>query len=166
MRLSWLPPPTATILPRYPQDRAALAIVEAAERDGLLRPGGTIVEATGGNTGIGLALVAAAKGYKTIFTMPASVAQEKQDMMRNAGARVLLTEGAPFSDPAHYFHVAAKLAHHNEIQVSDGRCCGGYPPPLCFAADDMPLRSATDATDRTHRRPHPLCSHAAPRDRL
>ena len=98
------------------KDRAALWIIEQAEKDGALAPGGTVVEATGGNTGIGLALVAAAKGYKSIFTMPASVAQEKIDTMKNAGARVILTPGVPFSDARHYFHVAAKLAHHNEIQ--------------------------------------------------
>ena len=94
------------------KDRAALHIIEAAEKSGALRRGvhDTIIEGTGGNTGIGLALVASAKGYKTIFAMPASLAEEKINTMKTLGAEVILTPGVPFSDPRHYFHVAAKKA--------------------------------------------------------
>ena len=66
---------------------------------------------TGGNTGIGLALVAAAKGYKCVLAMPASLAAEKIQTMKTLGAEVILTPGVPFQDPRHYFHVAAGLAH-------------------------------------------------------
>ena len=89
------------------KDRAALYLIEDAERKGLLKPGDCIVEGTGGNTGIGLAVVANAKGYKMCFAMPASIAQEKIDMMKTFGAEVILTPGVPFTDPRHYFHVAA-----------------------------------------------------------
>lgn len=95
------------------KDRAALQIIEDAERSGKLVPGyhDTIVEGTGGNTGIGLALVAAAKGYKCVLAMPASLAAEKIQTMKTLGAEVILTPGVPFQDPRHYFHVAAGLAH-------------------------------------------------------
>ena len=80
------------------KDRAAKWLIEEAERKGHLKPGGTICEGTGGNTGIGLAIVANAKGYDTIFAMPASIAQEKIDTMKTYGATTILTPGVPFSD--------------------------------------------------------------------
>jgi cysteine synthase A len=73
------------------KDRIALAMIEAAEREGKLRPGDTIVEPTSGNTGIGLALVAAVKGYRLIITMPDDVSAERQALLRNYGAEVVLT---------------------------------------------------------------------------
>jgi cysteine synthase len=73
------------------KDRIALAMIEAAEREGKLRPGDTIVEPTSGNTGIGLALVAAVKGYRLIITMPDDVSSERQVLLRNYGAEVVLT---------------------------------------------------------------------------
>lgn len=88
----------------------ALSLIRNAEETGVLKPGGIICEGTGGNTGIGLAMVAAARGYRCLFTMPVSTAQEKVDCMRNYGAEVILTPPAPFSDPNHYFHVAAREA--------------------------------------------------------
>jgi cysteine synthase A len=96
------------------KDRAAKWLIEEAERKGELKPGDTICEGTGGNTGIGLAIVANAKGYKTIFAMPKSIAKEKIDTMKTYGATTILTPGVPFSDERHYFHVAAKLAAENE----------------------------------------------------
>ena len=76
------------------KDRIACAMVDAAERDGSLKPGMTIVEPTSGNTGIGLALVAAAKGYRLVLTMPDSMSRERLDLLQSFGAEVVLTPGA------------------------------------------------------------------------
>ncbi|MCX7606299.1 MAG: pyridoxal-phosphate dependent enzyme [Bacteroidia bacterium] len=93
------------------KDRIALKMVEEAERAGLLRPGGTIVEATSGNTGMGLALVAAIKGYRCVFTVPDKQSREKIDALRALGAEVIVTPTnvAP-EDPRSYYSVAKRLA--------------------------------------------------------
>ena len=92
------------------KDRVALKMIEDAERDGKLRPGGTIIEGTSGNTGMGLALTAIAKGYKCIFTLADKQSQEKIDILRAVGAEVIVcpTNVAP-SDPRSYYSVAKKL---------------------------------------------------------
>jgi cysteine synthase len=92
------------------KDRAALYIVEDAEARGLLLPGGTIVEGTAGNTGIGLALVANAKGYKTIIVMPDSQSKEKMDTLRALGAELVLVPPAPFANPGHFVHTSRRIA--------------------------------------------------------
>ncbi len=92
------------------KDRAALFIVEDAEASGLLQPGGTIVEGTAGNTGIGLALVANAKGYKTIIVMPETQSREKMDTLRALGAELVLVPAAPFSSPCHFVHQSRRMA--------------------------------------------------------
>jgi cysteine synthase A len=92
------------------KDRAALAIVEDAERKGQLRPGGTIVEGTAGNTGIGLALVGNAKGYRTVIVIPDTQSQEKIDMLRLCGADLRLVPAVPYKDPNNYVKYSGRLA--------------------------------------------------------
>ena len=92
------------------KDRAALAIIEDAERRGVLRPGGVIVEGTAGNTGIGLALVANARGYRTVIVMPETQSQEKKDMLRLCGAELLESPALPFANQNNYQHVGRRLA--------------------------------------------------------
>jgi cystathionine beta-synthase len=93
------------------KDRIGLAMIEAAERDGRLRPGGTIVEPTSGNTGVGLAIAAAGKGYRCIFVMPDKMSQEKISMLRAYGAEVVITPTAVDHDsPESYYSVSSRLA--------------------------------------------------------
>jgi cysteine synthase A len=92
------------------KDRAGLAIIEAAERAGTLTPGGTIVEGTAGNTGIGLTLVANARGYKSVIVMPETQSQEKIDFLRMIGADLRLVPAKPYKDPGNYVHVSQRLA--------------------------------------------------------
>ena len=92
------------------KDRAALWIIRDAEQSGALRPGGTIVEGTAGNTGIGLALVGNALGYKTIIVMPETQSREKMDTLRALGAELVLVPAAPFSNPGHFVHTSRRLA--------------------------------------------------------
>ena len=93
------------------KDRIGLAMIEAAERDGKLRPGGTIVEPTSGNTGVGLAIAAARKGYRCIFVMPDKMSQEKISMLRGYGAEVVITPTAVEHDsPESYYSVSSRLA--------------------------------------------------------
>jgi cysteine synthase A len=92
------------------KDRTALYIVREAERSGALKPGGTIVEGTAGNTGIGLAMVAAVKGYKCVLVIPNTMAKEKVDIVRAFGAEVRLVEKKPWGDPEHYNSVTERLS--------------------------------------------------------
>ncbi len=92
------------------KDRAALFIIEDAEQKGLLRPGGTIVEGTAGNTGIGLALVGNAKGYRTVIVIPDTQSQEKKDMIRLCGAELIEVPAVPYRDPNNYVRYSGRLA--------------------------------------------------------
>jgi cysteine synthase A len=92
------------------KDRAAIAIVRDAERRGLLRPGGVIVEGTAGNTGIGLALVGNALGYRTVIVMPETQSREKKDMLRLCGADLRLVPAVPYSNPNNYVRYSERLA--------------------------------------------------------
>jgi len=92
------------------KDRAALWIIRDAEARGELQPGGTIVEGTAGNTGIGLALVANALGYKTIIVMPETQSREKMDTLRALGAELVLVPAAPYANPGHFVHTSRRLA--------------------------------------------------------
>ena len=90
------------------KDRAALAIVQDAEKKGELRPGGTIVEGTAGNTGIGLALVGNALGYRTVIVIPDTQSQEKKDMLRLCGADLREVPAVPYKNPENYVHVSRR----------------------------------------------------------
>jgi cysteine synthase len=92
------------------KDRAAAAIIEDAVNRGELRPGGVIVEGTAGNTGIGLALVANALGYRTVIVIPETQSQEKKDMLRLAGAELVEVPAAPYANPNNYVKVSGRLA--------------------------------------------------------
>src|SRR5213596_1682229 len=93
------------------KDRIGLAMIEAAERDGKLKPGGTIVEPTSGNTGVGLAIAAAQKGYRCIFVLPDKMSQEKISMLRAYGAEVVICPTAVEHDsPESYYSVSDRLA--------------------------------------------------------
>ncbi|NIJ07875.1 cysteine synthase A [Sphingomonas vulcanisoli] len=92
------------------KDRAAKYIIEDAEARGTLRPGGTIVEGTAGNTGIGLALIGNAKGYRTIIVIPETQSQEKKDTLRALGAELVEVPPTAYSNPAHYVHTSRRIA--------------------------------------------------------
>lgn len=102
------------------KDRAALAIVVDAEKRGLLKPGGTIVEGTAGNTGIGLALVGNARGYKTVIVIPETQSQEKKDMLRLCGADLREVPAKPYKDPGNYVHVSHRLADKLAASIPEG----------------------------------------------
>lgn len=93
------------------KDRLGLALINDAEKRGVLKPGGTIVEATSGNTGMGLAMVAAVRGYKSIFVMPEKISEEKRAILRAYGAEVVITPtGVEPDDPRSHYSVAKKIA--------------------------------------------------------
>ena len=92
------------------KDRAAWAIIKDAEEKGQLRPGGVIVEGTAGNTGIGLALVGRARGYRAVIVVPDTQSEEKKDMLRLCGADLRQVPAVPYKDPNNYVHVSSRLA--------------------------------------------------------
>jgi cysteine synthase A len=99
------------------KDRAALYIIRDAEARGELQPGGTIVEGTAGNTGIGIALVANALGYKTVIVMPDNQSKEKMDTLRALGAELVLVPPTKFANPGHFVHTSRRLAEDTENAV-------------------------------------------------
>ena len=101
------------------KDRIALAIVDDAERSGLLRPSATIVEATAGNTGMGLALVAAVRGYRLVCVMPEKMSVDKRVALQSLGARVVVTENAPLSSPKNFQNVARSMATEHGWFLAD-----------------------------------------------
>jgi cysteine synthase A len=92
------------------KDRAALGMIRDAEKSGKLKPGGLIVEGTAGNTGIGLAVVGNALGYRTVIVMPRTQSQEKKDAVRSLGARLVEVDAVPYANPNHYVKYSARLA--------------------------------------------------------
>ncbi|HEX8953992.1 MAG TPA: cysteine synthase family protein [Polyangia bacterium] len=101
------------------KDRIAVAIVDDAERRGVLRPGGTLVEATAGNTGVGLALVAAARGYALVCVMPEKMSHDKRRQLATLGARVVITPNRPPGDAESFQVVAARLADEHGWFLTD-----------------------------------------------
>lgn len=102
------------------KDRAALGIIRDAETSGALRPGGTIVEGTAGNTGIGLAMVGAVLGYKTKIVVPRTQSQEKKDAIRVYGAELVEVDAVPYANPDNYVHYSRRLAEELEETLPDG----------------------------------------------
>lgn len=102
------------------KDRMALFMIEDAEKKGLLKPGDTIVENTSGNTGAGLAMVAAVKGYKTVFTMPDKMSKEKINLLKAFGAEVIVTPtDVPADSPESYYSVAKRIAKERNAYYPD-----------------------------------------------
>ncbi len=99
------------------KDRAALYIIEKAEEQGLLKPGGTVVEGTAGNTGIGLAHICNAKGYKCVIIIPETQSQEKMDLLRTLGAEVRPVPAVPYRDPNNYVKLSGRLAEETENAI-------------------------------------------------
>ncbi|WP_112323389.1 cysteine synthase A [Oceanibium sediminis] len=102
------------------KDRAALSIIRTALAEGSLKPGGTIVEGTAGNTGIGLALVGASMGFRTVIVIPETQSQEKKDMIRIAGAQLVEVPAKPFRNPNNYIRYAARLAAALDAKSPNG----------------------------------------------
>ncbi|MEM1366077.1 MAG: cysteine synthase A [Pseudomonadota bacterium] len=102
------------------KDRAALSIIETAERNGELQPGGVIVEATAGNTGIGLSLVARAKGYRTVIVIPETQSTEKKDALRLMGAQLIEVPAAPYRNPNNYIKLSGRLAEQLRATEENG----------------------------------------------
>ncbi len=102
------------------KDRAALAIIKDAEERGTLRPGGVIVEGTAGNTGIGIAHVANARGYRTVIVIPETQTQEKKDALRQAGAELIEVAAVPYRDPNNYIKYSGRLAEELNEKEPNG----------------------------------------------
>jgi cystathionine beta-synthase len=107
------------------KDRPAVKMLEVAEEEGRLKPGGIVVEPTSGNTGAGLALAAAVKGYRCICVMPEKASKEKQDLLKALGAEVVVTRSLPPEDPESYYSVAERLAR----EIPGGFKPGQYENP-------------------------------------
>ena len=103
------------------KDRAALYIIRDAEKRGVLKPGGTVVEGTAGNTGIGIALVANALGYKTVIVMPDNQSQEKMQTIRALGAELVTVPPTKYADSNHFQHVSRRLAEETEGAIWAGQ---------------------------------------------
>lgn len=129
------------------KDRVALAMIEAAEKDGRLRPGGTVVEATAGNTGLGLALVAAAKGYPVLLVIPDKMSQEKISHVRALGATVRLTRSdVGRGHPEYYQDLAARLA----AEIPGGFYVNQFAnPPIRSGTKPPPARKSGSRPART-----------------
>ena len=102
------------------KDRTALFMLRDAEQRGAIQPGGVVVEGTAGNTGVGLALVGNARGYRTVIVIPQTQSQEKKDLLRLCGARLVEVPAVPYRDPQNYVHVSERLAGELAAQEPNG----------------------------------------------
>jgi len=127
------------------KDRIAISMIDEAERKGLLKPGGTIIEPTSGNTGLGLALVGIMRGYKLIFTMPDKMSKEKEDVLIAHGAKVIRTptEVEP-DDPRSYYRVAAKLLDEIPNSFSPNQYFNNANPEAHYRATGPEIWEDTD----------------------
>ncbi|HEU4326109.1 MAG TPA: cystathionine beta-synthase [Roseiflexaceae bacterium] len=127
------------------KDRIGIAMIDAAEREGRLKPGGTIVEGTSGNTGVGLAIAAAIKGYKTIFVMPDKMSDEKIRLLRAFGARVVITPTAVEpDDPRSYYSVSRRLAEETPNAILAGQYWNPANPEAHYRSTGPELWRQTD----------------------
>jgi cystathionine beta-synthase len=127
------------------KDRIGLPIIEKAERDGTLRPGGTIVEGTSGNTGVGLAIAAALKGYRCIFTMPDKMSQEKVRLLKAFGAEVIITPTAvPADHPDNYVMMAKRIAHETPNAILANQFYNDANPDAHYATTGPELWEQTE----------------------
>jgi cysteine synthase A len=101
------------------KDRAAYGIITAAEAAGRLKPGATIVEGTAGNTGIGLAVIGRARGYRTVIVIPNNQSPEKMHLLRTLGAEVKAVPEKPYKDPENYNHIARRLARGARLVLGE-----------------------------------------------
>src|SRR5438094_288382 len=134
------------------KDRAALYIIKDAEERGALRPGGVIVEGTAGNTGIGLALVGNARGYRTVIVMPETQSQEKKDMLRLCVADLRLVPAVPLANPMHYTKYSGRLAEEVAATAATGGIWANQSDQLANRrgepADPVPARGGRGARAR------------------
>ena len=129
------------------KDRIGLRMIEAAEREGLLRPGGTIVEPTSGNTGVGLAIAAAIRGYRCIFTMPDKMSREKISLLRAHGAEVVVTPTAvPPDSPESYYRVADRLTEEIPGAFQANQYFNRENPAAHYATTGPEIREQTGGT--------------------
>jgi cystathionine beta-synthase len=127
------------------KDRIGLPIIERAERDGRLKPGGTIVEGTSGNTGVGLAIAAALKGYKCIFTMPDKMSQEKVRLLKAFGAEVIVTPTAVAPDhPDNYVMMAKRIAEETPNSLLANQFYNDANPEAHYATTGPELWEQTE----------------------
>lgn len=129
------------------KERIAVSMIDAAERDGLLKPGGTIIEPTSGNTGAGLALVGAVRGYRVICTVPDKVSQEKQDLLRAYGVEVIETPTELLPDhPDSYYGVARRLAGEIDGAYHPNQYVNQENPAAHYATTGPEIWAQTDGT--------------------
>src|SRR5437870_13327339 len=127
------------------KDRIGLPIIERAEKEGQLKPGGTIVEGTSGNTGVGLATAAALRGYRCIFTMPDKMSQEKVRLLKAFGAEVIVTPTAvPPHHPDHYLQTAKRIAEETPNAIFANQFYNDANPDAHYATTGPELWEQTD----------------------
>ena len=135
------------------KDRIGMPIIERAERDGSLKPGGTIVEGTSGNTGVALAIAAALKGYKCIFTMPDKMSQEKVRLLKAYGAEVIITPTAvPPDHPDSYVMTAKRIAHETPNAILANQFYNQANPGRALCDDRAGTLGADAGEDHAPRR--------------